>query len=323
MRNQAVRITGPGAVAGAVPALCGFVPQESLVAVALHGPRRRVGLTLRVDLPRGLEERAVPELADRLAHERPDAVVLVVFTEAAGVRPEELLVEAMPSALTARRITVWDALLVRDGRWWSYTCDQPSCCPPGGTPVPATDDRLLASAALEGRGVLAGRDDLVASLAAPLDAAAVRAELAAAAAGGAPDRAEVVAAFRAAIQAGPGEPVAGSAVLVVALQDVRLRDEVALLALDDAEGLLALLLALAGRAVPPYDVPVCTLVALTAWLRGDGALANVALDRTLAADPGCSMALLLRAGLDGQLPPKAVRSWLRETRSALGRRDAA
>jgi len=35
------------------------------------------------------------------------------------------------------------------------------------------------------------------------------------------------------------------------------------------------------------------------------------------------MALLLRAGLDGQLPPKAVRSWLRETRSALGRRDAA
>lgn len=323
MSNQAVRITGPGAVVGAVPAMCGFVPRESLVALCLHAPRLRVGLTLRVDLPRGLEEQAVPDLADRLAHERPEAVVLVVFTEAAGVRPEELLVEALTSALAERGVDVKDALLVRGGRWWSYLCDEPSCCPPDGTPVPATDERLLASAALDGRGILTDRDALVASLAPPDDADAVRAELAAAAARRRPRRREVVAAFRAALRAGPGERVVDAAGLVVALQEVRLRDEVALLALDDAEGLLALLVTLAGRSVPPYDVPVCALVALCAWLRGDGALANVALDRALAADPAYSMALLLRAGLDGQLPPSAVRSWLRETRAVLGRRDVA
>jgi hypothetical protein len=29
------------------------------------------------------------------------------------------------------------------------------------------------------------------------------------------------------------------------------------------------------------------------------------------------MAMLLRAGLDGQLPPSAVRQWLRETRRGM------
>jgi hypothetical protein len=104
--------------------------------------------------------------------------------------------------------------------------------------------------------------------------------------------------------------------IVISLQDVAVRDDVATMALDDSEALLTLLLTLARQTVAPYDVPVCTLVALVAWVRGDGALANVALDRALTGDPSYSMAKLFRAGLDGQLPPSAVKEWLRETRRA-------
>ena len=44
-----------------------------------------------------------------------------------------------------------------------------------------------------------------------------------------------------------------------------------------------------------------------AWQAGDGALANVALDRALADNPRYSMALLLREVLDSGAPPSLAR----------------
>ena len=44
-----------------------------------------------------------------------------------------------------------------------------------------------------------------------------------------------------------------------------------------------------------------------AWQQGNGALANVALDRALADDPGYSMALLLRQVIDSGAPPSLAR----------------
>ena len=45
------------------------------------------------------------------------------------------------------------------------------------------------------------------------------------------------------------------------------------------------------------------LLAFVAWQSGDGALANVALDRALADDPRYSMALLLRQVITAGAPP--------------------
>lgn len=44
-----------------------------------------------------------------------------------------------------------------------------------------------------------------------------------------------------------------------------------------------------------------------AWQSGNGALANVALDRALADDPGYSMASLLRQVIDSGAPPSLAR----------------
>ena len=44
-----------------------------------------------------------------------------------------------------------------------------------------------------------------------------------------------------------------------------------------------------------------------AWQSGNGALANLALDRALADDPGYSMALLLRQAIDSGAPPSLAR----------------
>jgi len=61
------------------------------------------------------------------------------------------------------------------------------------------------------------------------------------------------------------------------------------------------------RAEPPYVPAPASLLAFTAWQSGDGALANVALDRALDADPGYSMAHLLREAIDCGAPPSMAR----------------
>ena len=53
--------------------------------------------------------------------------------------------------------------------------------------------------------------------------------------------------------------------------------------------------------------PLAALLAFVAWQCGDGALANVALDRALADDAGYSMALLLRQVIAAGAPPSLAR----------------
>lgn len=333
------RLSSPGEMVALVPHLCGFVPSESLVAVSLRGPRKRVGLTLRMDLVAGsVEVAAAAEVAARMACDGAREVLLVVYTEAAD-GPDRVgasLVSAAASALEGAGIAVQDALLVRAGRWWSYRCSNPRCCPEAGVPLSATVSPALelveATQAYDGRAVMPSRTDLVASLQPPVLLAAVAAEqrlhhacdaFAADVAGRGIDAVRLTAltAFRAAVDgcADPRAELADEqlAELVIGLHDVLVRDEVLTWALDQPELILALLHRLAGRSVPPYDAPVCTLLALVAWLRGDGGLANIALDRAFDGDPGYSLAALVRGGLQQQVPPAVVRQWLRGARQVL------
>jgi hypothetical protein len=64
---------------------------------------------------------------------------------------------------------------------------------------------------------------------------------------------------------------------------------------------------LTRRAQPGYVAAPASLLAFVAWQGGNGALANVALDRALADDPGYSMARLLRQAIDAGAPPSLAR----------------
>jgi hypothetical protein len=61
------------------------------------------------------------------------------------------------------------------------------------------------------------------------------------------------------------------------------------------------------RATESYVPAPASLLAFTAWQSGEGALANIALERALAADPGYSMAHLIGQAVDAGLPPSAAR----------------
>jgi len=63
------------------------------------------------------------------------------------------------------------------------------------------------------------------------------------------------------------------------------------------------------RRVPaPLDAVPAALLAVHAWLRGDGAMANVAVDRALLSDPGYRFAHTLRDGLAACVRPDVLRA---------------
>ena len=96
--------------------------------------------------------------------------------------------------------------------------------------------------------------------------------------------------------------------VTVALRDLRVRDDA--WARMDAAHLDAhrrLWIDVTRRAQPGYVAAPASLLAFVAWQAGDGALANVALDRALADEPRYSMALLLRQVITAGAPPSLAR----------------
>jgi hypothetical protein len=112
----------------------------------------------------------------------------------------------------------------------------------------------------------------------------------------------------------------------VTLREVQVRDDFwSRLDPGDRMESLRLLTALTQLAWPGYVTPAATLLAFVAWQCGNGALANVALDRALGHDPDYGLAKLIRQAADAGLPPGKARVPLtpEEVAEAYARRAAS
>ncbi len=328
-----IRIGSPASLLAIVPQLLGFEPRDSLVVLGAEPPRGRVRLTVRFDLPR------TPDLAlaDEIARRAMGVLVAQGFQTgvAVGYGPGRLVT---PVADAVRRhaadlgFRLSEVLRAEAGRYWSYLCTEPSCCSPDGESYDVAGHSVTSAFAEAGvRPVLASREEL-AGLVAPLDGpegeamfqAILRAEerggrLIAQAAGsgrkGAGRRLigtagldavrEAIDAYRA---GGEFPSDADAAWLLVVLRDLRVRDDAwARMDPGHMEEHLRLWTDLTRRARPGYVAASASLLAFVAWQCGNGALANVALDRAQADNPGYSMARLLREVIDSGAPPRLAR----------------
>jgi hypothetical protein len=96
--------------------------------------------------------------------------------------------------------------------------------------------------------------------------------------------------------------------LAVSLADLRVRDDAwARMVPEHAAAHLRLWTDVVRRAPARYVPAPASLLAFTAWQAGNGALANLAAERALAADPGYSMAQLLLDAVGAGVPPSAAR----------------
>jgi hypothetical protein len=337
-----LRLKTPEDVLGATPYLLGFHPTDSAVLLGVNGAR--LVFHVRADLPAADAsdaevELVARELAELMAEQGVTAVVFI------GYGPEPRVtraVQAIDDALGDRRIVVRDLLRATDGRYWSYTCQDPTCCPPEGTPFDPAVTAVAAAATVAGCVALPDREAVVRSLDPPVNFALVAivqatdraltrmAELFDGPAAARPDQVPVV--LRAG-EAALDEAYAcydgfgrleddDVAWLTVLLQTIEVRD--CAWARIDADGRSRwpmherVWTDVVRRCEPAFAAPPAMLLAYTLWRTGDGVRANVAVDRALAADPSYSAANIMAGVLERGIPPSAVRRM-----RARGRRRSA
>jgi uncharacterized protein DUF4192 len=312
--EHVTRLGSPASLLAVVPAMLGFTPEASLVLIGAAGPRSTVELTVRYDLPDPPDPSGT---TDALRHA---AVVFgrqgIQVMAAIGYGPDELvtpLVTAIEDMSVSTGIYAADILRVEDGRYWSYVCTEPECCPPGGTPFDATPPAELAGTPLARRTDLAARlAPVTGEQAGAIRAAYPEGTLTRTGSAGRAYRAYAVDAITETInryRAGNQVTSPGTiARLLWDLQDLMVRDMAwALMDPEFKDQHIALWTDLTRSAARGLPVAApASLLAFVAWQSGDGALANVALDRALADDPDYSMARLLRQVISAGTPPSLL-----------------
>lgn len=314
-----VRVTGPVGLVAAVPSLLGFHPDESLVLLCLSGgPRRRVGPVARVDLPRGRAKGLVSMLVDH-ARRHAEEVAVVLYTET-GRRPP--VVDELIGQLHAAGIPIMEVLAVRGGLIRPARSAKVERRH-RGEPVAGVEDpqvqALTAAAALSGRAVLPDRSVLARCIAGPTgdrrraadqhvdDALSTLPGTAGAGAGGDVDQRPLIGvAERALREAGSPGGVAPrtAAELAVLVCDVALRDALIAWAISERdEPWIPALIGCAAWTPDALAAPICSVLAVAAYRDGDGALAQVAIDRCLDAEPRHSLAHLMLSIMAVGLPP--------------------
>jgi Domain of unknown function (DUF4192) len=299
--------------------------------IGTEPPSAQVRLTLRYDLPDPGRPQEAAALAGHavsvLAAQGITTAVAVGYGSDAAVSP---VAAVLREQAAAAGITVTELLRVADQRYWSYVCTDPDCCPAAGTPFDVAGHPAARALEAAGGQVLGGRGELAAAVAATggqAGAAMQRATRKAHAHVGRTaarlDRAGLpvslprltaalgqLAVQDAILRAREGE-LAGTetaAWLTVALRELRVRDDAwARMDYEHRAAHLRLWAHLTRLARPGYVAASAALLAFVAWQSGDGALANVALDRALADNPRYSMAKLLRQALDSGAPPSMAR----------------
>ena len=163
-----VRVSDPAEVLSYVPHAIGYVPTQSIVAISLRPPRRRIGLVARVDLDDIVGERGhdvADDLADFLTADGAVALFVVVYTNepvARARRSRSLADRAFESLMCAQGLpeSVETWIVAPDG-YVAWGCQDLTCCPTGGRDLRDLDDtRLATQLILAGSAPLASRSAL-------------------------------------------------------------------------------------------------------------------------------------------------------------------
>lgn len=299
--RSTLRVSGPSEILQVIPYLLGFHPEHSVVIVAMRG--KAVVVSARYDLD------APPACAEPLCHSAAAAgatgALVALYDDAVTGHPlaHRAYCDELRGLFAKYHLTEVDALAVGARRWWSYRCQDRSCCPPDGTEL-VDAGPVAAGAVAEGLVALPGRADLEAELRPDSERTA---EVLAALlllgeeADDRPDvdvRAEDWAAVRRFVREarrGSGAPAPEFAARVLsALMDIGVRDATVGFLTSRPEREVEVAWRDLVRAAPPlWRAPVATIYALWCQAAGGGARANIAIQAALDANPNYSMAQLL------------------------------
>jgi hypothetical protein len=311
-------LNSPATLIAALPAVLGFIPEESLVLVTFEDGE--LGCVMRVDLSAGLVG-SLAHIAEVAAGNGSDAAVAVIVdVDGASCRmcldDHQFLAGVLTEELDGRGVELLAAYVVdrleAGGRW--HRADGR---PGAGMIEDPMSSPLAAAAVLDGRPLYAKRAELQ-EVVAPIDpgrtealrAAMLRAEHDGELRPDAEARRDVehALAMSRGLFEGRVPDDDDLARLGCGLTDPRVRDTLYALAVgreaDRAEALWASL----ARTLPdPWRTEALVLLAFSAYARGDGPLAGVALEAALLGDQDHRMARMLDQALQSGMRPEQIR----------------
>ena len=300
-----------------LPTRLGFVPRESLCAIATSGPRHRFGFSMRIDVPESVE--AVPALARHvcahLARQGAEGAIVVAVSE----RPEIAgpLVWAVEDSL-GPVLPVVSGWATKD-RYWTTFDD----CDPAGNPYEIPDHHLaVVQAVAAGQEILPDREALERRyqpeqserrrwMTCAVDSVALDVARRIGIDGGDPEtlgRRELGPILQAALLG--RAPDEGEVLRVVVwMTSLPVRDVAwGLINRETARDFLTFWAHAARLAPPGFEAGPLCLAGFSAYLCGDGAQALIALQRASALDPDYSLAGLLLEALTQGVPPDRLES---------------
>ncbi|MFC6094365.1 DUF4192 domain-containing protein [Saccharothrix lopnurensis] len=318
-RIAPVALNQPGDLIAAVPHLLHYYPADAVVANVFVGDT--IEVVLCSTLPPDALSRRLVEQTVASAARHPGAAVVGVLVGGVvgggpvdGLLPHAALAARMRDTLAEHDVPLrmfWTEAITAGARWYDY--HDPSHT--GTVPDPKTSV-LAAISAVRGRRTFDNREDLAATLRPdPHDALARRARLIDNPAGRSGRPQSTGESYRLVMEhvkrtEDRSEALSDQDVadLAVALSDKAARDAcLATAAGDHAQAAERLWSELTRQCPAPECAEPATLLAVAAYVRGDGVLASLALDRAEAAFPGHRFAELLRAALDSQMHPDTLR----------------
>lgn len=322
MTEHKFRFTRPGALIAALPAVLGFVPEKSMVLVTLE--EGRIGAVIRADLSEDLGDN-LGRLAEIVANSGAESVVSVIVDADGALCPmcadtHQRLCDTFTEELTSRGVGLHGAHVVdrvEAGGTWRCV----DGCGAGGTVEDPTASPLAAAAVLDGRRLYGTRADLRAVVAVddPNRSAAMVERIRSSASAREVDwrtdpdgrgRRDVEHAIALAQRILDGARPADAELAEVAcgLTDIAVRDTLYALAVGSQAAAAEALWALLARTLPdPWRVEALVLLAFSAYARGDGPLAGIALEAALRGDPGHRMAGMLDVALQSGMRPEQIR----------------
>jgi hypothetical protein len=312
----------PGALIAALPAVLGFVPEKSLVLVTMDCGE--MGAVMRVDLSPRIAD-TVDRIADVAAAARPDAAIAVIVDAEGALCPmcadeHRELAASLSEVLALQGITLIAAHVVDQiaaGGMWRCA----DMCGARGIVDDPSASPLAMAAVLDGRRLYGQRSELQRVIEVTDQARARRLTRMArkerknrqATRQGDTDvwaRGDIEYAMEVASRvADCEEPTdAEAASLACALSDITVRDTLYALAVGDEAGAAEALWAALSRMLPdPWRVEALVLLAFSAYARGDGPLAGVALEAALRCDGEHRMASMLDTALQSGMRPEQIR----------------
>ena len=313
--HTATALTSPHDLLAAVPFMVGYHPKDSLVAMALRDDK--VVMAMRVDFPEPDLILATSEtIAMHLIREQASEAIVVGYLPAKTIESDSLA--TVREVIGRHKIVVKECIAVRGDRFRSNLCQDPGCCPPEGSPIPLlTDSRVSAEQVAAGNPLpYLDLDEMKRSIAAqPVDKELNK--LIKKIADIDYDSDEVTLLQREGVNAINGLAqefnVAGFsgnkpliALVLARLLDLQVRDYAMGMATEETSEKLwdmwRWLLRIAPRG---YVAPVAVIFATISYERGDGALAQRAIDRAFEDSPKYQMAKLLRRTFAAGWPPSA------------------